>query len=174
MTLSRRNYKVYADLGLTIAILLRQLTILDMGAGSNFVRADTLPPGWESLMIPGEVTTIADENGRPFRTIGQIQLVVRLGSRTMKCKFVVCERLVAPVIQGCEFNDRFFEAIYPRRTLVELDDGTNVPIVRKPAHRTVDHPTLPFEQDLAQRGAEDGRRENTRVFSRSWAYFGQA
>ena len=56
MTLSRRNYKVYAGLGLTPAILLRQLTILDTGAGSNFVRADTLPPGWESLVIPVAVS----------------------------------------------------------------------------------------------------------------------
>ena len=145
ITLSRINYKFYADLGLTPAILLRQLTILDTGAGSNFVRADTLPPGWESLVTLGAVPTIADANGRPLRTSGQIPLVVRLCNRTMKCTFIVCERLAAPVILGCEFNDRFVEAIYPRRKLVELDDGTKVPIVRKPARRAVDHPPLPSE-----------------------------
>ena len=100
-------------------------------------------------MIPGAVPTIADANGRPLRTSGQIPLVVRLGNRTMKCTFIVCERLAAPVILRCEFNDRFVQAIYPRRKLVELDDGTKVPIVRKPARRAADHPPLPSEQEFA-------------------------
>lgn len=42
-TLSRCNYKVYADLGLTTSIMVWQLTILDTDAGPNFVRVDTLP-----------------------------------------------------------------------------------------------------------------------------------
>ena len=36
-TLSRRICKVYADLKLTTSIIVRQLTILDTGSGSNFV-----------------------------------------------------------------------------------------------------------------------------------------
>ena len=70
LALSRRNYKVYADLVLSPSKLVRQLTILDTGAGSNFVRVDTLPPGWEALVIPGEIPTIADANERPLRTSG--------------------------------------------------------------------------------------------------------
>ena len=147
--LSPRNYKVYADLGLSPSILVRQLTILDTGAGSNFVRVDTLPPGWEALVIPGEIPTIADANGRPLRTSGQIPLVVRLGDRTMRFIFIVCERLAAPVILGCEFNDKFVEAIYPRRKVVELDDGTKIPIVRKPAARAASATPLPSEQEYA-------------------------
>ena len=146
-TLSRRNYKVYADLGLTTSITVRQLTILDTGAGSNFVRTDTLPKGWESLLEPGEIPTFADANGRPLRAYGTVTLVVRLATRTMKCKFIVCERLAAPVILGCDFNDKFVEAIYPRRKMVELDDGTKVPIVRKPAIRRADAPPLSSEQE---------------------------
>ena len=126
--------------------MVRQLTILDTGAGSNFVRADALPKGWERLLEPGEVPTIADANGRPLRTSGSVTLVVRLATR-MKCKFIVCERLAAPVILGCDFNDTFVEAIYPRRKVVELDDGTKVPIVRKPAARKADAPPLPSEQE---------------------------
>ena len=62
-------------------------------------------PGWESLVIVGEIPTIADANGRPLRTSRQIPLVVRLGDHTMRCSFVVCERLAAPVILGCKFSD---------------------------------------------------------------------
>ena len=45
MTLSRINYKVYADLGLTPGILPRQLTILDTGAGVVHctIRRDSCP-----------------------------------------------------------------------------------------------------------------------------------
>ena len=145
-TLSRRNYKVYADLGLTTSIIVRSFTILDTGAGSNFVRTDTLPKGWESLLEPGEIPTIADGNGRPPRTCGAVTLVVRLATRANKCKFIVCERLAATVILGCDFNDIFVEAIYPRRKMVELDDGAKVPIVTKPATRRDDAPPLPSEQ----------------------------
>ncbi len=50
----------------------------------------------------------------------------------MKMEFNVCERLAAPVIIGCTFMDRFVEAINPRRRQLLLDDGTIIPIVRKP------------------------------------------
>ena len=125
----------------------RQLTILDTGAGSNFVRTDTLAKGGENLLEPGEMPTIADANGRPLRTCGTVSLVVRLPTREMKCKFIVCERLAAPVILGGEFNDKFVEAIYPRRKMAELDDGTKIPILRKPTTRRADAPPLPSEQE---------------------------
>ena len=146
-TLYRRNYKVYAVFGLTTSIIVRQLTILDTGAGSKFVRTDTLPKGWESLLEPGEIPTIADANGRPLRTCGAVTLVVRLATHTLKCKFIVCERLAAPVILGSDFNHKFVEAIYPRRKMVELYDGTKVPVVRKPENRRADAPPVPSKQE---------------------------
>ena len=58
----------------------------------------------------------------------------------------MCERLAAPVILGCDFNDKFVESIYPRRKMVGLDDRTKVPFVRKPANRRADAPPLPSDQ----------------------------
>ena len=149
LSLSRRNYKVYADLGISTSILVRQLTILDTGQAPISYLSTRSRPGWEALVIPGAIPTIADANGRTLRTSGQIPLVVRLGDRTMRCTFIVCQRLAAPVILGCEFNDKFVEAIYPRRKLVELDDGTKVPIVCKPVARDANDPPLPSEQEYA-------------------------
>ena len=149
LALSRRNYKVYADLGLSPSILVRHLTILETRAGSNFLRVDTLPLRWEALVIQGEIPTIADANGRPLRTSRQIPRVVRLGDRTMSYTFIFCERLAAPVISGCEFNDKFVEAIDPRRKLVELDNGTKIPIVRKLAVRAANNLPLPSEQEYS-------------------------
>ena len=61
--------------------------------------------------------------------------------------FIVCERFAAPVILGCEFNDKFVQSIYPRRKVVQLDDGTKIPIVRKPAARAANAPPLPSAQE---------------------------
>ena len=122
---------------------------MDTGDGSSFVRVDTFPPGWEAVVTPDEILTFADANGRPLRASGQIPLVVRLGDHTIRCTFVVCERLAAPVILRCEFNDKFVEAIYTRRKLVELEDDTKIPIVRKLAARAANSPTLPAEQEYS-------------------------
>lgn len=75
-TLSRRNYKVYADLGCTTSIMVRQPSILNTGAGSNFVRAETIPDGSERWIEPGEISTIAYGDGRLLRTRGAVSLTV--------------------------------------------------------------------------------------------------
>ena len=134
---------------MTSAVLMRQLTILNTGPGSNFVRVNTLPPGWESLVTPEEIPKLADANYRPLRTSRQIELVVRLVNCTMSCNFIVFKRLAAPIILGCAFNDKFVDEIYLRRKIVELDDGKKVQIVRKPARCAVDSPPLSSEQDYS-------------------------
>ena len=65
----------------------------------------------------------------------------------MKSEFLVCDRLAAPVILGCDFCDRVVEAIYPRKRVVELDDGSTVPIVRRPSRRPDSMPKLPAAQE---------------------------
>ena len=59
----------------------------------------------------------------------------------------MCGRLAAPVILGCDFDDKLVEGIYPRRKVVKLDDGTKVPIGRKPATPRSDAPPLTSGQD---------------------------
>lgn len=59
-------------------------------------------------------------------------LTVRLGNYTVKIDFIVCESLATPVILGCDFRDRFVESIHPRSRKVTFDDGTEVPIFRRP------------------------------------------
>ena len=98
------------------------------------------------MVIPGGISTIADANGSPSRTSGQIPVVVRLGDRTMRCTLIVCERLAAPVILGCEFNDKFVDAIYSRRQFVELEGGVKIHMVGKPAARAGNSAPLPAEQ----------------------------
>ena len=78
---------------------------------------------------------MADANNNPIRMKGLADLIVHLGSHLVKLEFIVCERLAAPLILGCDLMDRFVEAIYPRKKTVEMDDGTTIPITRKPLKR---------------------------------------
>ena len=66
---------------------------------------------------------------------------------------MVCELLAAPVILGCDFCDRFFEAIFeesPRKRLIEMGDTTTVPINR----HSLRHPYKQVRMDLEEDEAE--------------------
>ena len=80
---------------------------------------------------------------------GILTLWVRLGSYLSRVPFFVCTQLAAPVIIGCDFNDKHVDAILPRQKAVRLADGSAVPIVRKPQARPTTSPPLPEEQEYS-------------------------
>ena len=127
--------------------------MVDTGAGPNFIRKDELPLGVD-VIRNGPLPNVADANNNPIRMTGLVDVVVRLGSRIAKAEFILCERLAAPVIVGCDFCDLFVEAIYSRKETIELDDGSTLPIVRRPLKRSPKAPPLPDSQEYV--GA-DGR-----------------
>ena len=120
LVLARKTYKVYADIGPTIGLMSRVLSVLDTGAGPNLVRKSELPPGMETLISFGPTQDIGDANNRPLRTLGTIRMPVRLGRFVAAADFNVCEKLGLLLILGADYCDRFIEAIYPRRKKVEL------------------------------------------------------
>lgn len=135
--MAKRNYKVYADLGVSDQYMVRQLSVLDTGAGPNFLVESLIPPHLRSRIRATPLVDIADANNRPLSTVGVIDLLVRLGHYVVKLDFLVCKQLAAPVILGCDFCDRFVESIRPRARTVEMEDGTSVPIVRRPLRRAL-------------------------------------
>ena len=142
----KRNFEVYADIGVGPNLLARKHSVVDTGAGPNFIRKDELPLGVD-VIRHGPLPNVADANNNPIRMTGLADLVVRLGTRIAKVEFIVCERLAAPVFIGSDFCDRFVEAIYPRKKTIELDDGSTVPIVRRPLERSPKLPPLPASQE---------------------------
>lgn len=50
MVMSRRNYRVFADIGTKSANFIRTPAILDTGAGPNFMCKDALPYGYETYL----------------------------------------------------------------------------------------------------------------------------
>ncbi|CAN8076114.1 unnamed protein product [Agarophyton chilense] len=97
----KRNYKVYTDIGLDKDLLTRLLTVLDTGAGPNFIRISELGPIDQEQIRYGPLPDIEDANRNAVRTLGPVKLLVRLGQFLMKVAFIVCKSLAAPVVLGC-------------------------------------------------------------------------
>ena len=171
--MARRNYKVFADIGQSPYELRRICTVLDTGAGPNFIKESSLSPASREKMIKGGLPNICDANGNPLSMMGRLKLVTRLGSSLVLVDFVVCRTLAADAILGADFCDRYVEAIRPRKKLVELDDGTTVPIVRNPSRwRSRENP-MPagLKPDKSTRGSQKIRVTETRdipAASQTW------
>ena len=156
----RRNYKVYANLGITRRQTRRYSVILDTGAGSSFIRKDVLhEKAWTRIRPDPNPLKTRDANNRPINSLGVISLAIDIGGRVEIMDFKVVERLAVPVILGCDYCDKHVEAIRPRQRVVELDDGTTVPILRKPPTRPHGAIPLPEQQEYIP----SKRRASTKV-----------
>ncbi len=74
---------------------------------------------------------IRDANNKRLNIEGTVELSVQIGNHREQVTFYVAERLATDFILGCDFCDKHVEAIRPRKKLLELNDGTTVPIIRK-------------------------------------------
>jgi len=145
--MAKRNYKIHADIGITRRFTKRFVAVLDTGAGPSFIKRNVLPHGINHLLRKStSETKIVDANERQVEVDGVIELSVIIGGRVESVQFNVVPRLAVDVIIGCDFCDKHIEAIRPRKCIVELDDGTAVPIVRRPDKRPAGAIPLPDEQ----------------------------
>ena len=79
--MTKRNFKVYADIGDSPTRLLRTLSVLDTGAGPNFIRKNALPAGDLTPLSYGPLPDIADANSNHIQVKGITRLLVRLKTR---------------------------------------------------------------------------------------------
>ena len=157
--LKKRNYKVHAELGVKVRGLktdeqpdksaairrrLRYSAVLDTGVGPNLIRRGALPA--EVILDSSKTTVLRNASNKPMIVCGEVELQVRLGQHTAKAKFYVVEKLATDVLLGCDYCDKYVEAIKPRKRVVEMEDGTEVPIIRKPSTRSKEAAPLPYEE----------------------------
>lgn len=72
------------------------------------------------------------------------------GTYLVSLDFMVCKSIAALVILGCDFCDRYVEAISSCTRMVELEDGSSIPIFRNPLRSTMrKHSPLPKTQKAA-------------------------
>ena len=149
--LAKRNYKVYANIGLDTRHMTRFMTVLDTGAGSSFIRLGEIPHGMRDRIqpLPSEAN-IRNASGKPVPIMGTIDLQVQIGSTLEKVTFLVADKLAVAVILGCDFCDKHVEAIKPRLKIVEMDTGSIVPIVLQPTKSQLEA-LLPEDQQFQPR-----------------------
>ena len=146
--MARRNYKIAAYIGLHKSSLARFVVVLDTGAGSSFIRQALIPESYRKHIKPlDDQFNVKDANNRRVVIAGTINLTVQVGKRREVVKFNVVERLGTDVILGCDYCDKHVESIRPRKRLVELDDGSTVPILKRPEGRATNAVPLPAKQE---------------------------
>jgi Retroviral aspartyl protease len=124
-TLSTRNYKVSATVGVSFTVLTPVFGILDTGAGPNLIRESVLPEDWERYRIPGiPAFHIVGAGGRRLVQKGNITLTVQLGTLKVQARFIVVQGLTAECILGCQFIDRQEQVILPREKWFKLANGS--------------------------------------------------
>ena len=144
--LAKRNYKVYANVGMSTKNMRRFVAALDTGAGSSFIRQDELPQHMQKNIEPfQQQVDIRNVTGKPVPISGTIRLSVQIGSKTEKFQFLVAKDLATAIVLGCNYFDQHVECIKPRRRIIEMDDGSTTPIVRR-ASRSQVEALLPEEQ----------------------------
>ena len=78
LVLARKTYKIFADIGPTVGLMRRVLSVLDTGAGMNLIRKSELPAGLETFLSFGPTQGIGYANNRPLRTVGTTKMPLRL------------------------------------------------------------------------------------------------
>lgn len=128
--------------------MVRYLTVLDTGAGPNLIVESTLAPQLRSLIRFGTVPDVADAINNPLRTVGNMDLVVRLRRSVVKLCFIICRSMAGPVVLRFDYCGRFVEAVRPRPKQVKPKDASSVPSVPQPLKRGLKKPvSLPAAQE---------------------------
>ena len=79
--LAKRNYKVYADVSITVRETRQFIDVIDTRTGSSFVRHDELSPEVRKSVQPlTEEVNIRNGSGKQIQIIGNIQLTVQIGT----------------------------------------------------------------------------------------------
>jgi gag-polyprotein putative aspartyl protease len=129
-SLTTRNYKVSATVGVTTVVQTPVRAILDTGAGPIIVREAVIPEDWQCRRLTGEPECrIVGADGRKLRQKGVIILNVQVGQLRLKTKFIVVEKLAAECILGCQFINRHVQTIIPKDRKVILSDGRVISIL---------------------------------------------
>lgn len=154
LMLAKRHYKMYVNVNFTPFSSHRVLTVIVIEAGPYFIRAEFLGVLILQNVSCGPLPDICDANNHPPKMVGTVQLSVQLGRYSACCEFIVCKTFAASAVLGTDFCDRFVKAIFPKKRVIELDDGTPVLIIRRPLKlvgRGIQPPLLISLEDTTQR-----------------------
>ncbi len=128
--MTKRNFKVYTFLGPDRR---KTLSTLDTGAGPNIIRADLVPHDADIINVEG--CDLVGASGEPLGITSLAVFRLAIGEINIEMEAYVSPNLATDLLLGCHFCDKYVESIQPRHQLVELHDGTIIPIVRRSRNR---------------------------------------
>ena len=144
--MAEQNYKVYEGSGIDSSRLEPYAIVLDTGAGTNFIRRSNVPEVLLSHIRQMQNLDLCDASNRPVSCSCALRFVVQLNTAKVVVGFVVCERLVIPVILGADFLKNMSRP-YTCLGQVDLEDGTLISIVRRLRERCPPAAPLPPEEE---------------------------
>ena len=123
------HYKVMVLLGCARSVMHTVEAVLDTGAGPNFVRESLLPPDWRKYSTDASAyPSIRDANNRRLKISGVVRMHVDIGGYELHTSFLVCRELAVQALLGCDFIQKYVEAILPQKRQVVLRYGGAVAI----------------------------------------------
>lgn len=129
--LKKQNHKNVVSIGVLFSVMHKMPVTLHTGAGSNFLRKDHSKPFLKTEFVNmSETAKISNVNDKPLHIISAIKLYDHVGRITEPVNVFVCKRLPVPDIFECDFCYQIVKVMYLITCLVELIDGSTVPIVR--------------------------------------------
>lgn len=144
--MAKRNYKIYANIGFIRQATQRYVVVLDTVTGSSFIRKDVILTNmWGKI---SSRNFVRDANKHNLHTSRTINIDVEIEKRVKIINFNVVEILATNILLEYNYCDRLIEAIKPRQCIVELDGGTNVPIILNTRGRSRKEVSLPESQRL--------------------------
>lgn len=128
MKMIKNNYRVTYGICTTQESTLRNFSVLDTGAGTNFISQNHFP-STEVQIKSVQIPIINDANGNQLQIEGINSLFVRFVKCLVKCDFYVFERLVTAYFLA-ETSTTTLSAIRSQKGLVKLYEGTQIQIRR--------------------------------------------
>lgn len=131
LVMKNRKHNRYAGLGLLTQYMVEQSSVLDTRA-APVTNSEVIPSApWDHIRCFLGVD-IADANSTILNNVRCLPFVVRLRTCVVQLKFVLRDKLAAPVIFGCKSCDRFIEEICSSAKRPRTANDSTVHIIREP------------------------------------------
>lgn len=118
-TLVKRNYNFYANISVTSQPKKQFVTVLETDAASIFMKTEELRHRLRGKNEPlKHNVNLRKESGKPVQVRSTIYLVVEIGKIKETVCFYVVDNIATAVILGCNFRNKYVDAIRPRMKIV--------------------------------------------------------
>ena len=149
--LSLYNYKVTASIGSSANAQTNLLWVFDTGTGPNLIILDVLSrQNIPRIDTSRQIANLTSASQHSLDCVGVIHLYVNVSNYVVKQPFIVVKQLSTDAILGTTFIDEHVDAIWVRRRIAVLTDGTILPIEKRHSPNTIRKPNETMRVETIQ------------------------